>query len=236
MLPARCDAEILDRLIDGLVRGRSLAAVRESGFTTKGFEGAASLARALGLAEGEALELTAAGRTYGLADGDARAAQLRRALRRYPPYAALLAEAEAGRLQEETEADWIARHWAAAGWGSSESNRAEAVSTFARLTEAAGVADFITGRRGRPSRLRWRWGPTPVAASPAPEAGAPAQQQRARPRADAMAATPAERSEVVFALGPGRTARLELPAALTPEEKQRLLTLIDVLVRAEPLG
>lgn len=261
MLPVRCDGSTLDRLIDGLIRGRSAGHVRESGFSSKGFEGAVGAARALGLIEPDEMRLTDVGRAFGLAEGRARAALLEERMRGFAPYAALIDDVAAGRLSGETEADWVSRRWAAEGWGSSESNRAEGVSTFARLAEAASLAEFVPGRRGHPTRIRWRVAldghrgrggeprrrveaaaeAAPAATASAPPAPPHDSAERAVPADDPLttpepASQSSAHSEVVFVLSPGRVARLEVPSALTVAEKQRLLTLLDVLVRTEPPG
>jgi hypothetical protein len=261
VLPFRTDAGELLRLLDGLARGRSADHVREAGFAARVFEGTIVAASALQFVRPDPLVLTEAGQEYALAASVARSALLRGAMMSFAPYRTLLDEVVGGSLPDETEADWLARWWATRGWGSSESNRAEGVAAFGRLASAAGLAEYVPGRRGYPTRLRWTDDARRIHAV---DAGTDMPEDQARPavgvasmtspgrtepggleptaalraRDEALGAVgpPAEgpeQSEVVFALGGGRVARLQVPAALTPAEKQRLLTLIDVLVRTE---
>jgi hypothetical protein len=239
-------------MIDALARGRTLEQIRLQGFAEKRLEGSRLAAVELGMLKASG-RLTDLGTRFALADAQARSELLRGALMGYGPYAAVLSAAKAGEVGDETEADWIARLWSTAGFGSSESNRAEGVATFGRLAEAAGLAEYIPGRRGHPTRLRWTRlpeaprEPPPATRSHAADAeasvsadraGAPSKPppevgriRAAEPsRPQAAEARPAW-SEVVFVLGPGRVARLELPPALTRAEKDRLLRLVDVLVR-----
>jgi hypothetical protein len=241
-LPYRTDGAGLDRLVDLLARGRELADIRFDGFIGKGFDGTLAAAVALGLVDDLSGRLTPAGTAYALADASARPELLRSALRHFEPYARVLDELAAGRLGVETEADWLARWWSTQGYGSSESNRAEGVAAFARLAEAAGVASYIPGRRGHPTRLRW------TAAVPRPDRGrtvstpqsvaieSASVAMRPGPPEPEPAPAESEQSEVVFVLSPGRVARLHVPSALSVSEKQRLLTLIDVLVRTDAPG
>jgi hypothetical protein len=86
----------------------------------------------------------------------------------------------------ETEVRWIEAWWSTRGFGSSESNRREGAAAFGRLGEFAGLGEYVPGRRGHPTRVRWTPGilqggsAGPTAPASAPPAGAVAPSPRRR--------------------------------------------------------
>jgi len=244
VLPYRTDGTDLVQLVDARGRGRTLEQIRTTIGSAKNYEGTLTAAYALGLLEPGSAELSASGRALALAGDAERRSQMREVLRGYEPYAALLDEilGRASEVAPNTETAWIEMWWGTHGFGSSQSNRAEGAATLARLLEYAGLARYVQGRRGYASRIGWEPGAAALWRGAAPLAESPAAAPAAapeRPRPVAATATvqranpAAPPSELSVELGPGRVARLQVPAALTAEEKSRLLALVDLLVRVE---
>ena len=202
-------------------------------------------------------ELTSVGRRLALASDAERRALVREAVRGFEPYGRLLEAilAPGGRERTDTpigtETGWVEMWWGTHGYGSSQSNRGEGAATLARLLEYAGLAKYVQGRRGHASRIEWEPGAAALLRGPSaaphrprvPPAGREGQEAapttappRSAPPHDTIAASTATAppSELTVELGPGRIARLQLPAALTAEEKSRLLALVDLLVRVDP--
>jgi hypothetical protein len=228
-LPYRTNGDDLTRWIEARAHGRSGQA-RALGLTAKGLEGTLLAGEALGLVERISHELTTAGRQYALAGAAERRVLLRAALLSFPPYGGVMrAVQESG--MPETTADWVERWWGTGGYGSSESNRAEAAATFGRLAEYAGLGSYVPGRRGHPTRIRWSDGFT-TGLVPDPEGSV--LQPAVAPIAGALPLTNGvAESTVTIAFRAGRAATLTLPASLPADEKSRLMSLIDLLVAVD---
>ena len=139
-------------------RGRSAEQLRSAVDSPKGVEGTAAAAASLGFTDAADGALTELGERYALADEGERRRLLLERMRSYPPYReALLELAERGR-PTETEVRWIEAFWSTRGFGGSESNRREGAAAFGRLADFAGLGEYIPGRRGRPTRIRWHDG------------------------------------------------------------------------------
>jgi hypothetical protein len=265
ILPYRADPAELRRFLVALARGRGAAELREREFSPKSYEGVATSAEVLGLSEGKEGPCTKLGQRFARAQGEEQRAVARDVIRNYPPYDGALCELADGAV-ETTLVD-LERWWADHGFGSSDSNRSEAASIFARFVAAAGVGRYVQGRKGKVSRIVWTGvqpGPeTPVARSTRngdlPRAREPAGQLgNASGARLGKAADPPLRGEVQaipregldragaevprrtegsgqnrleWDLGPGRRVLLELPAGLSPGEKERLLRLMELLLR-----
>ncbi len=257
VLPYRSDAEDLTRLLEALARGWSVQQVRSLNFSAKNFEGTTLTAQLLGLFDSEEEELTAAGRRFALAAAAERQALLLAAMREFEPYGLLLEAIFGGEAPRATEADWIERWWATNGYGSSPSNRAEAATVFGRLAEFVGLGTYIQGRRGHPTRIEWNTAPptapglpprrrVDVQAEPVPPPGTAIEEVAPTPTVAPAAAVelPAARaradeapySTVAVELAAGRYAQLRVPSRLTRAEKERLLSLLDLLITVVPEG
>lgn len=164
-LPYRTDSVALASWLEARARGRSAEQLRLAAAAPKGVEGTATAAAALGFVDPSTGALTEVGEQFALAPEPVRRALLGEALRTYPPYDTLL-QAIQVRAEVETEVRWIEAWWATQGFGSSESNRREGAAAFGRLAEFAGLAEYIPGRRGRPTRLRWTQSPSTDAQVP----------------------------------------------------------------------
>jgi hypothetical protein len=241
VLPYRSDALSLSRWLEARARGHAPGQLRTAARSTKGAEGTAAAAAALGLADAGTGELTELGRRFALAGVEERRELTGAAIRRYAPYARLL-DAVAARGDAVTEVGWMETWWAAHGYGNSASNRQEGAAVLGRLAEFAGLGRYVPGRRGHPTRVAWAEGaldqPAPeTAAAPAPRevlaeaAGEGTGGPDMRPEARGGAGEDLNR--VVIPLGDDRMARFELPARLPAEEKRRLMALLDLLITAE---
>lgn len=76
-------------------------------------------------------------------------------LLQYPAYEYFLLNISNEELSE-TSLEEIKNYWGKNDYGTSEYNRNDASSTFARLIELAGLGSFKLGRKGKPSRIEWR--------------------------------------------------------------------------------
>lgn len=241
-LPYRTDADDLARFLDALARGRQLEQIQTLNYSKKAFEGTVTAAQELGLVLGDGSELSPLGRRFALADERERKAIMLDALRGHEPYGLLL-EALASRDEAVTATDWIEAWWSTHGFGSSGSNRSEGSTALARLLEYVELGSYYQGRRGHPSRVEWRPGAlkalgrsTAVAAarvdSPestdAPEPG-PAPR-RSDPQPKEREGAGEDEAELRLPLNGGRRAYIRLPATVTVKEKERILTLLDLLI------
>jgi hypothetical protein len=242
LLPYRADPAELIGWVEARARGRTPTQLREDLASTKAREGVTLAAGLLGFVHDG--ELTQRGRELALADTAARRALLRDALLAYPPYRLLLQELHARGLTR-VEAGWIEAWWATHGFGGSQSNRQEGVAVLGRLAEYAGLARYVQGRRGYPTRIEWdvvALAPAEVEEEPAAvdvvEPELPPRAEAARRPSEPLAPSPpdegaAEVNRVRIELEGGRSARLEVPTRLSRGEKRRLLDLLDLLVADE---
>jgi hypothetical protein len=265
ILPYRSDPAELRRFLVALARGRGAAELREREFSPKSYEGVATSAEVLGLSEGKDGPCTKLGQRFARAQGDEQRAVARDVIRNYPPYDGAMCDLADGAV--ETALVDLERWWADHGFGSSDSNRSEAASIFARFVAAAGMGRYVQGRKGKVSRIVWtgvqpgpdtpvarttRIGDLPPARGPAGQPGNASgarlgEAADASPRVDEVA-TPREgpdragaevprradgsgQNRLEWDLGPGRRVLLELPAGLSPGEKERLLRLMELLLR-----
>lgn len=244
-LPYRTDGPDLERFIDALARGRSPEQAQTLNFSQKGFEGTMTAAECLGLATRDEGGLTDQGRAFALASEEERRRILLVAIQTYEPYGLLL-EAIQSRREATTETDWIETWWSTHGFGTSGSNRSEGSSTLARFLEYAGIATYIQGRRGHPSRIEWRTGALGqlqvmdrvaggVEGESREESGqmrTPLSRGQASPNPDQTgSADPIV--ELSMPLSGGRTVYMRLPHTLSTKERERLLALIGHLVSTE---
>lgn len=75
-------------------------------------------------------------------------------LLQYPAYEYFLLNISNEKLSE-TSLEEIQGYWGKNSYGTSEYNRNDASSTFAKLVELAGLGTFKLGRKGRQSRIEW---------------------------------------------------------------------------------
>lgn len=209
VLPYRTDALSLAEWLEARARGRSAEQLRNAAGSPKGVEGTAAAAAALGFVEPVQGGLTASGEQFALAGVEDRRRLLRRAILGYPPYREVIdALAERGR-PVETEVRWIEAFWATRGHGGSESNRREGAAAFGRLVDFAGLGEYVQGRRGRPTRIRWVERAEPGAAGSRASRLPRTPAQRAPDLFDA----PSPRAEAVPTMLAPSTSAARSPAA-----------------------
>ena len=161
-------------------RGRTAEQLRSAVDSPKAVEGTAAAAAALGFVDEERGTLTPLGERFALADAAERQTLLAGAVRDFAPYEAVLHALAARGGQSETEVRWIEAFWATRSFGSSESNRREGAAAFGRLADFAGLGEYVPGRRGRPTRIRWAPGVLSAATPAAPPRAVPATAAGAR--------------------------------------------------------
>ena len=161
VLPYRTDALALGEWLSARARGRSAEQLRGAVGSPKAVEGTAAAAAALGFVDPLDGGLTPAGERYALAEPVERRRLLREALLAYAPYREMLHTLGERGAPAETEVRWIEAWWSTRGFGSSESNRREGAAAFGRLGEFAGLGEYVPGRRGHPTRIRWTPGILP---------------------------------------------------------------------------
>lgn len=99
----------------------------------------------------------------------------------YPPYEYFLTYIHQAGYSEETDIELVKNFWGRNDYGSSPNNRDEGVSVFCHCIELAGLGEYVVGRRGKTSRIKWSpntrikiesaMGALPQAVSEEPEGG-----------------------------------------------------------------
>lgn len=207
VLPYRTDALALSEWLEARARGRSAEQLRDAVHSPKGVEGTAAAAAALGFVDTDAGRLTDLGERFALGDEAERRTLLAGALRAYAPFSSVFAAVEARGGGTETEVRWIEALWATRGFGSSESNRREGAAAFGRLVDFAGLGEYVPGRRGRPTRIRWSVAGNGRTPPTAPNGGATRTLTAAAPD---LFTTPAEPP----------SAPVERPSASSPQPRR----------------
>lgn len=249
VLPYRTTGEELSRLIEARARGRDLAQIQGLNFAAGSFQGTLVAAQALGFVDPETQDVSRTGREFALAPDSERRRLLFQALLRFEPYE-LLIEAVFDRGDAtETTLEWVQTWWSTQGYGSSQTNREEASSAFAKLVEYAGLGSYLQGRRGYPTRIQWvdgagertkevlraPEGPQSTVGEEAEEVEASAMVGFSVPATlDGGAGPAGGNNRLVLNLGSGRAVELSFPPYLSAEEKKRLLTLVDLMLTATP--
>ncbi|WP_342416676.1 hypothetical protein NST83_04165 [Paenibacillus sp. FSL R10-2782] len=79
----------------------------------------------------------------------------RKVILNYPPYELFLAKLTESEFQQETDIENVKNFWGRNDFGASPNNRDEAASVFGSFIELAGLGEFIIGRRGKATRIKW---------------------------------------------------------------------------------
>lgn len=261
VLPYRTSGEDLVKLVKHRARGRSMDQVRTMNFSRKGFEGTVRAATALGLVTEEEEDLTDRGRKFALASsGGERQELLLEAILSYEPYELLL-DAAFSRNEEATPLEWIETWWSTGGYGNSANNRSEGSTAFARLVDSTSLGDYVQGRRGHPTRIEWVDGAKDRVEeirrhlldeqpqqqdkkeeSKVEDEPPSAVETRDRSHEPVSAATPDPRESgggdedtvrLSLPLGDERKVEMTLPAVVTEDERDRILSLVRHLVQVE---
>jgi hypothetical protein len=255
VLPYRTDADEMRRFIAARVRGRTPEQIRSLGFSAKSYEGTASSAEAMGLLEDKNGAASALGRRLALAEPHHLAEVVCDVVLGYPPYSLLVESVLMGGGPVPTPLEWIEMWWATHGFGTSESNRAEAAPVFARLVETAGFGTFVQGRKGHPSRVEWSAGAAALLMHRAVAVGdrragvVEDAESEVQPRREGtIHSSPAGKTPdpddepprvapdrraanlLQWEIAPGRSLRLSLPPRLSAAEKRHILRVLQVLL------
>ncbi|USD83472.1 hypothetical protein M5E02_03355 [Bacillus safensis] len=73
----------------------------------------------------------------------------------YQPYELFLSRLDDKDFFEETELEEVKNFWGKHDFGVSPNNRNEAANVFGSFIQLSGLGEFITGRRGKPTRIQW---------------------------------------------------------------------------------
>jgi hypothetical protein len=249
-LPYRTTGDDIERLASALARGRDLEQVQSLFSSSNNFRGTVSAAEQFGLLNPDTEELTPSGKALALGDPEKRKEVLFSAVLDYGPYELLL-EAISGEGifgedgDEFTPVEWIEKWWHTNGYGSSQTNRSEGSSSFAKIVEYLDIGEYKQGRRGHPSRIEWTSDAqlkirkarneegredleASSSASDIHEVGSRAPTEK-----NSESASYSENNILTLNLGDDRVAKLSLPPKLTPREKKRLVDLVDLMIATE---
>lgn len=117
-------------------------------------ENARKILKNIGISS-DGLSLTEEGREYTYETDQIKKQEiLLKMLLKYPAYEYFLLNISNEKLSE-TSLEEIQGYWGKNSYGTSEYNRNDASSTFAKLIELAGLGIFKLGRKGRQSRVEW---------------------------------------------------------------------------------
>lgn len=117
-------------------------------------ENARKILKNIGISS-DGLSLTKEGRKYAYETDQIKKQEiLLKMLLQYPAYEYFLLNISNEKLSE-TSLEEIQGYWGKNNYGTSEYNRNDASSTFAKLIELAGLGIFKLGRKGRQSRVEW---------------------------------------------------------------------------------
>lgn len=255
VLPYRSTGEDLVRMINEISKGRDSSQLQAL-FPSRTYHGTISTADELGLYDEENETLTELGKKLALSGREDRREILLGAMLDYEPYELLLTANFGHGYEEETPLDWIEKWWSSNGYGSSQTNRSEASTTFAKLVEYVGLGTYTIGRRGHASRIEWsadaqtriddlesafaQRQDLAVDAETAAEPELSSSKSSAEQKAESSTierktpiATVEGNSHYRLSFKGGRVAELSLPPKLTKSEKDQLLGLIQLMVREE---
>lgn len=247
-LPYRTTGDDIERLASALARGRDLEQVQSLFSSSNNFRGTVSAAEQLSLLNPDTEELTSSGKALALGDPEKRKEVLFSAVLDYGPYELLLeAISGEGIFGEDgdkfTPVEWIEKWWQTNGYGSSQTNRSEGSSSFAKIVEYLGIGEYKQGRRGHPSRIEWtsdaqlkirkarNEGEDPRP-SPSESDAHKVDSQTSIEGGSGLSFRP-DNNVLTLNLGNDRVAKLSLPPKLTRQEKKRLVDLVDLMIATE---
>lgn len=248
-LPYRADAGDITTLVEARAHGREVDQIKTQFTSRSAFQGALSTASTLGFVLKEKGELTERGRRFALADKENRQNLLLHAILEYEPYDLLLGAVFNREEEDKTTIDWIERWWATHEYGTSETNRNQGSTTFAKLIEYVGLGEYKQGRRGYQTRIEWGSDASSILRHARnrvvqDEEEDSLQQDSLEPKdADSTHQAPVDQTEtqepegslsennaLTLNFSNNRVAKLSLPPTLTPSEKKRLVSLVELMV------
>ena len=254
-LPYRISADDLVRFVEARARGRDRSQIMASlNLSQKALSGLISAAVVLQLVDSDTVELTQTGQLFALAGDTERRDLLLKQISTFEPYE-LLVEAIFNRDGERvTPLNWIETWWSTHEYGTSNTNREEASTSFARLIEFVRLGSYVQGRHGHASRIEWsdeapnRWARVVdpgVRTAPA-ESLEKADPKGINERDDSLSSNlrryESEQdvgrfrevgSVLSLQFSEEKKVEIRVPPALTLEEKERLLNLIDLMISTE---
>lgn len=117
-------------------------------------DGARKTMETLGLIEG--FNFKAFGKELAYETNEDKKREIfRKVILKYPPYELFLAKLTESEFQQETDIEVVKNFWGKNDFGASPNNRDEAASVFGSFIALAGLGEFITGRRGKATRIKW---------------------------------------------------------------------------------
>lgn len=157
-LPYSTDNEDILRLIEAIKKKPdNEKAIREI-YNKSNFETSRKALEVIGILDSQ-LSFSKAGKELAIEreDGCRRELFLKFFLK-YPPYGHFLESVSHGGDLSITETETIKDYWWKHNYGSSGNNREDGVVAFGKLLQLTGLGKFVTGRRGKPSRIEWNPG------------------------------------------------------------------------------
>lgn len=157
-LPYSTDDEDLLRLIEAIKRKPDNEKAIKEIYNKSNFETSRKALETLGILD-EQLSFSTAGKELATEREDSLKRELfLKFFLSYSPYGHFLESiAHSGDLSI-TETESIKDYWWKHGYGSSGNNREDGVVAFGKLLQLTGLGKFMTGRRGKPSRVEWNPG------------------------------------------------------------------------------
>lgn len=249
-LPYRTTGEDLERFISAYARGRDMNQIHSLFTSTPNFRGTTSAAENLDLYDPEAEQLTSLGERLALGDSEEKKKVLFSSVIEYEPYELLLEAIFAGGVTEEDEmkytpTEWIESWWGANEYGSSHTNRSEGSTAFAKIISYLEVGEYKQGRHSYPSRIEWApdaeqqvedarkslEGHQPQADKEELISNEEDSKNRGRdPKSRGKFDSPPENNALTLHLGDDRLAKLSLPPSLTRNEKERLVSMVKLMI------
>lgn len=256
-LPYRTTGEDLERFVSARNRGRDMSQIRSLFTSSPNFRGTLSAAEVLKFYDPEAEHLTQLGRDFASEDDDEKKKALFSAILAYEAYELLLEAIFTSGISEDngtefTSLEWIESWWEDNEYGSSETNRTEGSTAFAKIISYLSLGTYKQGRHGHPSRIEWSSDvesrvqqarsrsreESPTQSNKEVRDEEPSDRTEQQPVSDAENGHPqldskSENNVLTLNLSNNRVAKLSLPPKLTPKEKERLVSLVDLMVATD---
>jgi len=255
VLPYRTTGEDLERFASACSRGRDMDQIQSLFPSSRNFSGTTSAADTLGLYRSEKEALTSRGKVLAEGEPNEKVEALFQAVLEFEPYELLLEAIFTSGVEEKEEGkftplEWIEKWWRDNGYGSSQTNRDEGSTTFANIASYLKLGSYKQGRHGHPSRVEWDSNAekevtgarerlqrneirgaekeTTKDEAPSEDEGDFVEEDQ-----ESKIKSPPENNSLTLNLSGGRVAKLSLPPKLSSEEKERLVSLVDLMVAAE---
>lgn len=154
-LPYSTDDEDILRLIEAIKRKPDNEKAIRDIYNKSNFETSRKALEVLGILDSQ-LSFSTAGKELAIEreNGLKRELFLKFFLR-YPPYGHFLESISHNSDLSITETESIKDYWWKHNYGSSGNNREDGVVAFGKLLQLTGLGKFVTGRRGKQSRIEW---------------------------------------------------------------------------------